>query len=214
MKFEEALAALKKLDGGADLASAIETHVNSQAEKIFTTIGESRTKGAKASNLEATLLAIAKTLGIEGDVDTVLTGLEPKVTAIASDLKTAQTKLAETETRATTAETKVQGFERKGKLADIATKAGASAAVLETLFGDKIDQLAIDGETVKFGDKALREHVESDVTLKEFVTSLFPPTEQPQSKPAPKLPSGSPKGEAPAQTRSLRISDATAVGRL
>jgi hypothetical protein len=192
MKFEEALAALKKLDGGADLASAIETHVNSQAEKIFTTIGESRTKGAKASNLEATLLAIAKTLGIEGDVDTVLTGLEPKVTAIASDLKTAQTKLAETETRATTAETKVQGFERKGKLADIATKAGASAAVLETLFGDKIDYLSIDGETVKFGDKLLRGTRRSRRRAEKF--RLLPISfSAARAEDTPKLPSGSPR---------------------
>jgi hypothetical protein len=64
--------------------------------------------------------------------------------------------------------------------------------VLETLFGDKLDQLAIDGETVKFGDKLLREHVEADATLKDFLPSLFPSTEQPQSKPAPKLPSSPP----------------------
>jgi hypothetical protein len=122
MEFKEALAALEKLEGGAALAAVFSSHVNKLDEKIYTTIGESRTKGAKASSLEATVLAIAKSLGIEGDVDTVLTGLEPKVTAIASDLKAAQTKLTETETRATTAETKVQGFERKGKFADIASQ--------------------------------------------------------------------------------------------
>lgn len=198
MKFSEALEAIKKLENGADLASAIEGELDGLKSKNYEIIGEKRNATTKLSAIEAALMAVASAVGITGDIDAVLGAIEPKIT----ELKTAQTKLTEAETRATAAETKVSSFERKGKLANIATKAGASAAVLETLFGEKLDQFAIEGETVKFGDKSLREYVEADAVLKDFIPSLFPASAQvdpkPEAaKPQAKLPSGSPKGDAP-----------------
>ena len=197
MEFTAALAALKKLENGAELATAIESHVTALDGKVFAAAGDSRAKASKADSLEATVLAIAKSLGIEGETEAILTTLEPKIT----ELKATQTKLTEAESRATAAETKVKGFETQTKLNDIAVKAGASAAVLQTLFGDKIDQFSIDGENVKFGDKLLREHVEADSVLKQFSASLFPNSQQQQqpAKTQPKLPSGTANGAAPAK---------------
>lgn len=197
MKFSEALEAIKKLENGVDLASVIESELDGLKSKNYEIIGEKRSATSKLSAIEAALMAVASAVGITGDIDAVLGAIEPKIT----ELKTAQTKLTEAESRATAAETKVSSFERKGKLADIAAKAGASAAVLETLFGEKLDQFAIEGDVVKFGDKPLREHIEADAVLKDFTPSLFPasqPDPKPETKQQPKLPSGSPKGDAPA----------------
>ncbi|MEM9267258.1 MAG: hypothetical protein AAGA46_17210, partial [Cyanobacteria bacterium P01_F01_bin.13] len=81
----------------------------------------------------------------------------------------------ELETRATTAEGKVKGFEKTAKFTKAADKSGANAAVLERLLGDKADDIEIsDDGTVKVGDKPLKEYVEADDNLKPFMASLFP----------------------------------------
>ena len=198
MDYAAALAAIKALDveNAADLASAIEGKVTALESKSYDLIGEKRTATQKSQAMQVALEAIAKAVGVEGDTDTILEATQSKVSGLASEnaqLKTDKTAL---ETRATEAEGKVTGFERKDKIADIAKAAGASSAVLATLFGDRLDDLKVEGEgdarTVKLGDKPLKEYVESDDNLKAFAPALFPNSEP--TKPAPKLPSGGPNG--------------------
>lgn len=200
MDWKEALAKLKKLDaeGAADLASVVESRIEALEADKFTVVGEKRNATTKATAYETALTAIAKALGIEGDLETVLTSAEGKVRELVSASSTAQSKLTELESRATTAEGKVKTFERSTKLGEIAAAAGANAAVLEQLLGDRFDDLKIEGEgdqrVVKLGDKALKEAIAADGRLKLFEAVLFPVTEKPQDKPAPRLPGGSPKG--------------------
>ncbi len=208
MEFKAAIDALKKLEGGADLASAIEAHVSKLDDKIYTVIGESRTKGTKAQTYEGVLGAIAKLLGIEGDLESALTNLETKLKSVVDEGKAAQTKLTETETRATTAEDKLKTFERQGKISEIAAKAGANAKALEKLLGDRLDELKVEGEAVKLGDKTLREFIEADETLKDFMPALFPAQQAGQKteqrQPAGKLPSGSPNSGDAKEERAGR----------
>ena len=198
MDYAAALKALKALDveNAAELASAIEGKVTALESKSYDLIGEKRTATQKTQAMQTALEAIAKAVGVEGDIDAILENAESKVSGLASEnaqLKTASVAL---ETRATEAEGKVTGFERKDKIADIAKAAGASSAVLAKLFGDRLDDLKVEGEgdarTVKLGDKPLKEYVESDDSLKAFAPALFPSSEP--TKSAPKLPSGGPSG--------------------
>jgi hypothetical protein len=196
MNFQEALAAIKKLDGGADLASAIEAETESLKSKNYQVIGEKRNATEKSQSLENALTAIAKALGIEGDLDTILKDTEGKVRTLATEAEQLRKDKTTLETRATDAEGKVKQAERSGKLASIAAKAGAEVTVLEQLLGDKVDEIAIADEAVKIGDKTLREYVEADTKLKAFVPALFP-TQQTQNQPKQpqrQLPGGSPKG--------------------
>ncbi|WP_088893194.1 hypothetical protein [Leptolyngbya ohadii] len=204
MKFSEALAAIKALDNGSELASAIEGEVEGLKSKNYEIIGEKRNVTTKAQTLETTVMAIAKVAGIEGDLESVLAALEPKVRESLQKLTTAETKLTEAETRATEAQGKLNSFERKAKLSEIATAAGANPAVLEKLLGDKFDQLKVEGEgdarVVKLGDKPLKEAVAADESLKLFEAALFPaasasPSPAPSPAPAAKLPGGSPHGK-------------------
>lgn len=202
MKFSEALEAIKKLENGTELVSAIEGEVEGLKSKNYEVIGEKRNATTKAQTLETTVMAIAKAIGLEGDLDTILSGAEAKVRAIATEATQLKTDKTALETRATEAESKIKTFERKTKLNDIATAAGANAAVLERLLGDKFDELKIEGEgdarVVKLGDKPLKEAIAADESLKLFEAALFPssPSPSPSPSPTPKatLPSGSPKG--------------------
>lgn len=196
---KEAIAKLKQLDveGAADLASAIEAGFSDLEAKNFTVIGEKRTESTKRQSLETALVAVGKVLGIEGDVDKMLAEVEPKVKAISTEAEQLRTEKASFTTRATEAEGKLQTLERKSKLAEIATKAGANAAVLEKLLGDKFDELKVDGDEVKLGDKPLKEAIASDEGLKPFENALFPPTTTTTTKTTTQLPNGSPKGATP-----------------
>jgi hypothetical protein len=207
MDFLQAIAALKKLNvEGTDIAAlvgAVEAEVSRLNDKVYTTIGESRSKSSKATTLEAAMMAIAKTLGItETELDSVLNAIEPKVKEAVDGKKTAQTKVTELETELTTAKTKVTEFESDGKWNTIASKTGADAKVLKRLLGDKLGEMTIADDGVKLGDKSLREFVEADEELKSFVPALFPADSKPDSKPNNKspesrrvLPGGSPKGD-------------------
>lgn len=194
MDFKAALVALKQLDNGAELASAFEAEVERLNGKNYELIGEKRSATSKATAMEAALTAISSALGLEGDLDAVITGAEPKLRSVlaeATQLKADKTAL---ETRVTAAEGSVTKLERSTKLSQVAAKTGAAEAVLERLFGDKLNEFVIDAEAVKVGDKALREYVEADETLKPFLPALFPQA-QAQTTTAPKLPSGSPSGQ-------------------
>lgn len=200
MDYKAALESLKKLEGGAELVSAVETELERLTNKNYELIGENRKAGTKSRSLEDAFNAIATTLGLEGeDLESKLSSAPEKVKSLSTQLSEANTKLTATETRATEAETKVQGFERKTKLTDIAAAAGASAAVLERLLGDKLDELKIEGEgesrTVKLGDKPLREAIAADEGLKPFEAALFPAQSTTTTTPSPKLPSGTPDSQ-------------------
>lgn len=195
MDFKAAIDALKKLDNGAELASAVEAEVDRLNGKNYEVIGEKRTVTTKAQTLETALVAIAKAVGLEGDVDAILSEAQTKVQAIATEADQLRTDKTALETRATEAEGKVQQAERKTKLSQVAAKAGAAEAVLEKLLGDKLGEIAIADDGVKLGDKSLREYVEADETLKVFLPALFPnQNSEPEKKQAAKLPSGSPNG--------------------
>lgn len=193
MDYKAALAAVRDLDNGAELVSAIEGHVSGLEEKSFTAIGEKRTEAAKRKAMESALEGIGKTLGIEGGVDEVLANAQGKVQTLASDRDAAVMARTELETKVTETEAKLTGFERKQKFTDAAAKSGANAAVLEKLFSDKADELTVaDDGTVKVGDKTLKEYVEADDNLKLFIPSLFPNGETPAPKGKTQLPSGPP----------------------
>lgn len=200
MDYAAALKAIKALDAdnAEELVSAIEGKVGSLESKNFEIIGEKRNATTKAQSMQSALEAIASSLGIQGDLDAILETAQSKVTGLASEA--AQLREAKTALEAAKAEAegKVTAFERKGKLSQIATAAGANAAVLEKLFSDRLDELKVEGEgesrVVKLGDRALKEYVEADEGLKAFAPALFPSTEAPAQKPQPKLPSGGPKG--------------------
>jgi len=193
MDYKAAIAALKQsgIDNAAELVSAIEGHVESINTKNYEVIGEKRTATAKAQNLETALMAAGKALGIEGDLEAVLSNVETKARTIATEHAQLTSDKTAIETRATEAETKIKTLERQGKLSTIAAKSGAVPEVLTKLLGDRVDEISIDNDTVKLGDKSLREFVESDADLKLFATALFP-GEKGESKKAPQLPSGSP----------------------
>lgn len=204
MDFKAAIDALRKLENGAELVSAIEAETNRLETKAFDVIGESRKATAKNRALTETLEAVGKLLGIEGDVDAIATNLDGKLRAITTELGTLKTEKTTLEARATEAEGRVKNLERQGKLSQIATKTGADAKALERLLGDKLDEIAVADDGVKVGDKAWREYVEASDDLKPFASVLLPVShnepkrdakEQPRS--SVPLPSGSPKGEAP-----------------
>ena len=175
MDLQKALAAIKALEGGAELASAIESHVSGLDQKNYTLIGEKRAETAKRQTMQSALEGIGKSLGIEGDVEAVISSAQGKIQTLTSDRDAAVTAKTELETKVTEAESKVTAFERKTKFSDAAAKSGANAAVLEKLFGDKIDDLTIANDgTVKIGDKPLKDYVEADDGLKPFLTALFP----------------------------------------
>ena len=205
MDYKQALTKLKTLEvegvDVAELVSVVEGKIGSLESDKYLIIGEKRNATTKAGAMQTALEAIGKALGIEGDVDAILEGAQAKVTGLVSEATQLRTDKTALEARATEAEGKVASFERKGKIITIAEKAGASAAVLEKLFGDQLDKIAIaDDGTVKFGEQALREHVEASDELKLFIPALFPSAEEPKggndtkAKQPAKLPSGSPKG--------------------
>ena len=137
MDYKAALAAVKALDGGAELASVIESHVTGLDQKNYTLIGEKRTETTKRQTMQSALEGIGKALGIEGDVEAVISSAQGKVQTIVSERDAATTKTTDLEKRATDAEAKISGFERKQKFTEAAAKSGANATVLENLFKDK-----------------------------------------------------------------------------
>lgn len=197
MDFKAAINALKKLeaDNIDELISAIEGHVSRLEEKSYETIGESRKNAAKARTLQASLEATAKALGLEGDFEALAEALETKARELADDYKAVQTKLSEAESRAISAEGKVNSLERQGKLRDIASKVGADAKVLEHLLAEQIDNIQISGDSVTLNEKPLKEWIEADPELKPFLPALFPQSPEQFKKPEVKLPSGSPDGK-------------------
>lgn len=198
MDFRDALAAIKKLENGAELASAIDAEVERQSAKNHELIGEKRNATTKLAALQSAFSGIAQAIGLEGDSEAILAGAEGKVRSIVAETAQLRSDKTALESRATEAETKATGLERQGKIAQAAAKTGAAAAVLEKLLGDKVGEMAIGADGVTIGDKPLKDYVEADESLKIFLPALFPAAaatpEKPATAIAPKLPSGSPDG--------------------
>lgn len=199
MDYKAAINALKKIDASNvdELVSSIEGHVAKLEEKSYETIGDLRKNSIRVRVLQETVNSIASLVGVEGE--DLESSLEAKIKELADNHKAASTKVSELETRATEAERKVQTFERQTKISEIAAAAGANAAVLERLLGDKLDQLKVEGEgdqrVVKLGDVALKDAIGSDEGLKPFEAALFPTQQKQEQKATPKLPGGSPVGK-------------------
>ena len=194
MDYKAALDALKKLDGGTELASTVETELERLTSKNYELIGENRKATSKATNLQQSIEAIAETLGTEGDdLESKLKGAAERVKTLSSQLSEANTNLAATETRAGEAETKLTGLERKATVAQAAAKAGVVAEVLERLLGDRVSDLKIEGDNVMLDDKLLRDFVEGDESLRAFIPALFPQTQEQTTQ--ARLPGGTPNGQ-------------------
>ena len=194
MDYSAALVAIKGLENGAELASAIEGKIGALEAKNYEVIGEKRSATQKAQAAEDALKSAAKALGIDGDVDALLDQVPTKAKEIATTAATLTTEKTALEARATEAENKVQTFDRQGKWAEIAAKAGVNPKVLERLLGDKFDELKIDGDAVKVGDQPLKDFIAADDNLKAFAPALFQ-TETPASGGNPRkqqLPGGAP----------------------
>lgn len=206
---EQALSKLRTLevDGATELASVLETALSKADNKNSELIGEMRNRSQRNLSLGETLEAVAKGLGLEGVIErdtqgTYLLGekaseLPVAVQGLRRSSDELKTKAEAFEQQLTEATSKVQTFERKGKLQELAAVAGANPAVLERLFPD-LDTLAVVDGAVKLGEKPLREALEADEGMKAFIPALFPgganPKPEPEKKNQQTLPSGGPGG--------------------
>lgn len=206
MDYKAALARLKTLEveGTAELASAFEGEVERLNNKNFELIGEKRTATSRATALEAALTGIGKALGLGDDPETLLAETPAKAAALATEAGQLRTDKAALEAAKAEAEGRAKGLERRGKLATVAAAVGADLTVLERLFGDQIDAIAVgeDG-SVKLGETPLREHVEADPVLQKFAPALFPQGGVPGPWGTPPLPGGSPRGSQGQQSNPL-----------
>lgn len=209
MDYSVALAAVRGLENGAELASAIEGKVSELETKNYQVIGEKRTETQKRQAMQQALESIGKSIGIEGDVDAVLDNAQGKIQNLVSERDAATSEKETLEQAKLAAEQKVSEFQTAAKLSEAATKAGADPKVLTKLLGDKAGDIAIDGDTVKLGDKSLKEYVEGDDELKLFIPSLFPdggtpaPGTNDKSTSSGRLPSGPPAGANDNKTDPL-----------
>lgn len=194
----------------AELADVLSAALEKAENKNFEVIGEKRNATQRAQALSETLEAVARGLNLEGSVDELLDKLPNQVQDIRRAREQLQQQYDEASSKLNDAQGKLNGFERKAKINDLASKAGASPVVFERLFGDQLDQIAAaeDG-TVKLGDKPLKEAVEADEALKAFLPALFPTATKPTDKgaggsgnPPPRLPSAGP-GEAGKPANAL-----------
>lgn len=195
MDYKQAIADLKRIDGTADSVSALENELERLTSKNYELIGENRRATGKVASLQTSIDAIVEATGADGeDVTAKFTAATEKVKSLATQLSEANTRASAAETKSTEAETKLTGLERKATIATAAAKTGAVAGVLEKLLGDRVSELTIDGDTVKLGDKPLREFVEAEADLKAFIPALFPAQ---QAGTGIQLPSAPPNGQAP-----------------
>lgn len=195
---KQALAKLKTLEvegvSVADLVSVVEARIESLEGNNYALKGEKLTATQKSQAVEAALVAIAKAVGLEGDVDSILSEAQSKVAALKAERDTLAADKTTLEARASEAEGRAKSLERKTKLQEVAAKAGANAVALERLMGDQLDSLTIaDDGSVKLGDKPLREALEADDGMRPFIPALFPGGEG-KERQQQKLPSGSPGG--------------------
>ena len=211
MDAKQALAKLRALEAedAAELASVLEAALESAEQKTYTTIGEKRTATQKNNALTETLTAIARGLNLEGELDTLLDTLPNAVQDVRRTRDELSTKAQTVEQQLSEAQGKVATFERRGKLQEIATKAGANLPVLERLFGDQLDNLAVTDDGVTLEGKPLAEAIAADPNLSAFAPALFvSTTPEPAPTPPGKLPGGSPTPAPPADPVAAYVAKA------
>lgn len=179
MDITEIIKKVKSLEGGAELGSELETAVGQLQAKNYEVLGEKHRATRERDSLKESLSAIVSTLGLEdGDLDEQLTQAQATVKTLKSELDSERAKRTEFEQKLSEAQGKVTAFERKTKIASIASAANAVPEVLERILGDRLDDLkteqTAEGQTVvKLGDAELKEAIASDPALSPFAPALF-----------------------------------------
>lgn len=205
MTYEEALAAIKGLEGGAALAAVVEGKVSGlETAKSDAVRTEKQARAQRRSYADA-LADIGKQLGVEGDTEAVLAGGEEKAREIVSKLKTSDTSIKDWEKRATTAESELASLKRKSTVSDLATKAGANPVVFEQLLGERLDKVTANDDGVLLDGKPLKDAIAADPALKPYAPALFPtatetPAPSPSPSPAPKKLPSTPPGDGDSKT--------------
>lgn len=193
MDFTTALSKIKALDAddSAELVSAIEGKVSELEQKVYTVIGEKRGTSQKSQALQSALEAIAQSLSLDGELDDILDKAQPKIKALAAEAQQLRQDKETLESRASDAESKLTGYERKDKFQKAAALIDANPAVLEQLLKDRASDLAIADGTAKLGEAELKAAIEADETLKPFLPALFPANGKPARSRLPDTPPGS-----------------------
>jgi len=183
VKYSEALAAVRGLDGGAELAQVIaeqfaevQEKLDAEKSKTYSLIGEKRSVGDRVHRLESAIIDMSKSVGFsdESDIGVLLEQIPDKVKSYSQQNSELSALKEELEARATEAEGKVKIYDRANKWQELANKAEVNQSVLEKLLGEKFDEISIDEEQgVVIDGKPLREYVEADESLNVFAPALF-----------------------------------------
>lgn len=206
---EKAKTALAKLgaaesDEIKNLVPVFTSELEELDAKNYTVIGERRDATTKLRAVELFIKSVGKALGIEGDVDSVMSAGEEKVSSLASAKAAIAKERDDFQKRAIEAEAKNEKFETSEKRRGIAKKAGVDPEVFGDLFdAESLKKFSVgeDG-VVSFDGKPFSEYVEGDDRLKRYKSVLFvdskddddgkPPKDK---KKAPSTPPGKPEVE-------------------
>lgn len=187
MDWAEALAALQSsgLTNAAEIIAAVKKQVNM-------VIGEKQAVQAKLAETETTIAAIVEGTKATGEsMADKLKDAATKINALNAASSAKDTQIADLTTKYSAIEAEKVALTNKATIAALATKMKANPAVLQTLIADA-STIAIDGDTVKIGDKSWDDWMKLD-TIAPFAPALIPGTTG--GKPEPKLPN-LPNGKA------------------
>lgn len=218
MNWQEAIAALKKIEGAAGLADELDTEYKRVEADRYKAIGNEQRRGREIAELQATLDTVMESAGVEGENSTAkATALTAKLKKLTDERDKLNSQLAEERTAKQQLEASKQESDRlltaerrRVQIRDAAAAVRANPKVLETILGlEGNRELGLEftpGEDgtqqvlVVSGDerKPLRDFTQS--AMPDFLPALFP-TEATPPAPAPasrdpKLPSGTPNGKA------------------
>lgn len=171
-----ALSTLKGLEApeAIALAATLESELETVDVKNFTVIGEKRTETARKQALEAALTEVGKALGLDGDLDALLTDVAVKAKLIATERDVALTAKNELATKSAAAESELSTLKTESQRRAIAEKAGVDFQVFSDLFNaDDLAKFSTDKETLEYDGKPFREHVLADERLKRYESALF-----------------------------------------
>jgi len=194
MNYAEAIAKIKTLEGGAEIATAVEAETTDLKAQKSTAIGEKRKLIQSYADLTGRFKEVTDALGLEVESDDAakqLAALHEKIKSLQAELTSEQeksttsegllgdlqTKLDELQTQYDEADGKVTTMERNQKARSMAAKAGAVPDVLVDLLGDRLDELKVvvtdDAEVVMLGDKPLKDAIAADAKLSLYSSALF-----------------------------------------
>jgi hypothetical protein len=213
MEYAAALAAIKGLENGAELASAVEGKIGALEAKNYEVIGEKRSAAQKAAALETAITSIGKSLGLEGDTESLIDQAPVKIKTIAESAATLATEKTALESRVTEAESKAEKLDRAGKWSEYAAKSGANPEVLERLLADRFGEISVnDAGAVLVGTVPIADFVAAAPELKAFAPALFPAAAPPETdsdtQRKQQLPGGAPKS-TPESTSKTVLEDYT-----